>query len=70
MVWQRVNQITDMALHLNDGSTSVALEHRFRPIKKEAINMKAGTTTILLELFPFVNFLLSSPHPRPHSSNF
>ena len=37
-----VDRITDIALHLNDGTTGIALEHRFRPIKKEAINMKTG----------------------------
>jgi len=29
---------------LNDGTSASALEHRFRPLKKEALEMQAGTT--------------------------
>jgi hypothetical protein len=43
MLEYRVNKIIDIALYLNDGTTGTALEHRFRPIKKEAIEMKTGT---------------------------
>jgi hypothetical protein len=37
-----VNWFTAMALHLNDDTTAIALQHRFRPLKKDAAAMQAG----------------------------
>jgi hypothetical protein len=38
-----VNGSAAIALHLDDGTTEYALNHRFRPIKKDAQAMRAGT---------------------------
>jgi hypothetical protein len=46
--------------YLNDGTTAPALEHRFRPIKKEALAMKAGTSTTK---FAQITSLNSAPPP-------
>jgi hypothetical protein len=48
-----------MARLLNDGTTAVALQHRFRPIKKEGDNMKASTPTLrsLIGLHPLSSTL-------------
>jgi hypothetical protein len=59
-----VNQVTDIAQCLNDGTTAVALQHRFRSIRKEAATMRLGiaiascprmpsTTSHFLGSFPF-----------------
>ncbi|KAH7389068.1 hypothetical protein BKA64DRAFT_129245 [Cadophora sp. MPI-SDFR-AT-0126] len=55
---------------MNDGTTAVALQHRFRPIKKEAEAMNAGSQLQLLSSpltpRPFVQaILLRSPIPSP-----
>ncbi|PVH77947.1 hypothetical protein DL98DRAFT_260030 [Cadophora sp. DSE1049] len=49
---------------MNDGTTAAALQHRFRPIKKEAEAMNAGSQLHLL--FPS----LAPHHPSMHSAPF
>jgi hypothetical protein len=75
-----------MARLLNDGTTVVALQHRFRPLKREGAEMKAGisaafdfNSTPIFQTsrldpktsnFPFVKSPFVLPHPSENPLRF